>query len=150
MPAAKNPNLSREKAEKLLAKNPIRRRPDPDRTRLYKPRVLSKTEFEVPNGTKRKLGITELWCLLFEMNEALPRKRKMTDATIKDTILANFPPTRDSMKALQEGRETVNHIRTLYNRGRFTRNVEPKIQSVRYNQDGDVVDGRTGTRIVSR
>jgi hypothetical protein len=100
-------------------------------------------------GMRTKLGVCAFWAALFELNEALPKQKKMTDAEIKRQFLEEFPdrPSSRRLGAVGAvGEVTVNHYRQLYNRGRFTGGVPPTVPSCRYDAKGGRVDGRTGKR----
>lgn len=98
-------------------------------------------------------GIMLWWATLFQANEALPPRKKLTDESIKEAILNEFPdlgydaPTKLG-KSGENGRETVNYYRYLYNAGRLTSGKVPEIKSYRYNKEGKRVNGRTGTRLL--
>ena len=128
MPSTKNP----------LRNLKIRNTPDPDPPNNYYPRS---------EGKKYGLGICQFWVYIFELNERLPKKRKMTDEEIKRQVREEYP-NRKSIKKLGpvggRGTTTVNYHRQLYNGGRYTRGIPPKVISYRYGADGNEVNPRTG------
>ena len=116
----------------------IRSTPDPQRRNIYTPRS---------KGKRYGMGICQFWAYLFQLNESLPRKRKMTDEEVKRQILLEFSH-RKAVKKLgkvgEKGQVTINHYRQMYNTGRFTSGIKPTSHSRRYGEDGHCVDPRTG------
>lgn len=86
-------------------------------------------------------GVTRFIAVLFEANETLPLNKKMTDPTIQQLILEEFPNTKTA-EALLSGRRPVNHLRKLYNNGGLTSHIVPDKPSVRWSIDGVPVRGR--------
>lgn len=119
----------------------VKKTPDARRSTNYVPRT---------QGQNTGMGICEFWVYLFELNEKLPKGRKMTDEEIKRQMWIEFPE-RKSVHRLgpvgSKGDATVNENRQLYNRGRFTRGVPPTKKSRRYGIDGSQVNPRTGKPI---
>lgn len=112
------------------------------------PDVFGRTQY-VPRsaGKKSKMGICQFWAYLFELNESLPRKHRMTDEEIKRQVIQEFPDRQAVVKlgpVGQKGEVTVNHYRQKYNVGRFTQGMVPKKLSKRYGLDGKEVNPRTG------
>lgn len=116
----------------------VQKTPDRSRKMPYYPRT---------QGRNTGMGICEFWSYLFELNERLPPRRKMTDEEIKRQMIEEFPD-RPTVKKLGpvggKGRDTINQNRQLYNSGRFTRGAPPRVYSYRYTIDGEVADPRTG------
>jgi hypothetical protein len=98
-------------------------------------------------GQSTDLGIIQFICGLFEANERLPRPQKMTDATMKAAIIAEYPNSPSSAK-LKSGKRHLGYWRTLYNMGhwsqrpRGTPRIPPAVRSKRYAEDGTVADPR--------
>ena len=123
----------------------IKRTPDAPRRDRYAPKVEGKTS---------GLGIMLFWATLFELNEKLPKQKKMTDEEIKRQVLEEFPidevreVTRKALSKLgavgEKGEKTVNYYRGLYNIGRCTKGIVPTVKSYRYGEDGEQVNARTG------
>lgn len=116
----------------------VERTPDARRKSQYAPRSA---------GKKYGMGICQFWAYLFELNELLPKKRKMTDEEIKRQVLAEFSGRKALVKLGnlgEKGRVTVNHYRQMYNMGRLTSNTPPKRRSYRFGLHGLRVDPRTG------
>jgi hypothetical protein len=125
----------------LSSKLKIRQTPDAKPCETRTPRTRGKTT---------NMGICQFWAALFELNEGLPRTRKMTDEEMKRQVLEEFPE-RESLKRLgavgEKGELTVNSHRILYNGGRYTQGRVPEKKSVRYGLDGQPVDARTGKAV---
>lgn len=106
---------------------------DPDQQQL---RLVGTNAMPVgrPIGITTGLPIFMAWCYIFQQNERKPRNHKMTDEKITAWLQAEFP-----------GRSTgyfarVQEIRWKYNHGWFTREMEPVIQSHRYDSGGAIID----------
>ena len=112
----------------------VRRTPDP----IPKRRYCARSE-----GIRTGLGICQFWATLFEANERLVQRKKMTDAEIKRQVAEEFPG-REAVRKLLDGVTTVNYYRRLYNKGRLTSGRIPKLPSRRYGIDGVRVNGRSG------
>ncbi len=122
----------------LGLRNTIQATPDSDRRNQYAPRSA---------GKKYGMGVCQFWAYLFELNESLPKKRKMTDEEIKRQMLLEFPDRKAVLKLGEIGKKgtvTVNHYRQLYNMGRLTSDIPPAVRSVRYSLKGLPVNPRTG------
>lgn len=99
-------------------------------------------------GLKFGLSPKEHWAGLFELNERLPKHKKMTDEEIKRQMLKEFPDHL-GIKALGGVGEkskhgmTVNQFRKRFNQGKLTPHP-PQILSKRYDINGNEVNPRTG------
>jgi len=123
----------------------IEKTPDPPSRVDYVPRTKGQTS---------GLGICMFWSAMFKANGALPKTKKMTDEEIKRKVIGEFPAenqpprTQSFLGKLgevgQKGTVTVNAQRIMYNNGKLTSGNVPDKVSVRYNEDGEVVNGRTG------
>ena len=121
-------------------------------------------------GKRTGLGVCGFFIYLFELNELLPKDRKMTDAEIVRQCRIEFP-NRDGIQRLTvsgnmpvEGSNakgpSVGHWRCRYNGGYIpldwisgifdsaTGKWHPRLKSYRYNENGDPIDGRTGRVIM--
>tara|TARA_R110000824_G_C14774941_1_gene631339 strand:+ start:70 stop:561 length:492 start_codon:yes stop_codon:yes gene_type:complete len=118
----------------------IQKTPDPPRKTWYR-----------THGKKTGLGIMSFWATLFEGNELLPKSKKMTNAEIERQVRSEFPHEETLLENLDSGRQSVNYYRHLYNKGRMSKpkDVAPKNLSYRYNEEGFLVDTRTGKRILN-
>ena len=112
----------------------IRRTPDPKVIRDYAPRA---------RGKRLNMGVCQFWAYIFELNESLPKAKRMTDAEIKRQFCEEFPD-RTAAQRLLAGEVTINHHRQLYNLGRYTRGHKPAKPSNRYTVDGVLANPRTG------
>ena len=100
------------------------------------------------HGKISGMGIMAFWATLFEGNETLSKSKKMTNAEIERQIRLEFPHEETLMENLDSGRQSVNYYRHLYNRGRMNKDVPPTQISYRYNEEGFIVDTRTGKRML--
>lgn len=92
--------------------------------------ALAATENGRPIGVTTGLPIAMGWCFMFQNNENLPTNEKWTDEMISQWMHSEYP-----------GRETkafdqVGNCRVLYNGGRFTKSIPPKVKSQRYDENG--------------
>jgi hypothetical protein len=106
------------------------------------------TEQQRSTGKRSGLGVHSFIGVLFEGNEKLSKKNKMTDVMIQNQIIAEFSG-RKVASTLLDGTRTVNYYRNQYNSGRLLGKMPPSI-SYRYNDDGEVVNGRTGKLMVKK
>jgi len=108
-------------------------------------RVINKS-----HGITTGIGITQYFITLFEANEFLPLKQRMTDDSIASKIAREFPDRKSAQDFMNnKAKKTVNSYRYRYNSGKFTKGVPPSILSLRYNQEGTPVNLKTGTTILS-
>lgn len=98
-------------------------------------------------GKKFGLSVTDFICRLFEINENLPRLKKMTDAEIRRQIIveyAHYPKTVDYYKSSSV---SISDARQQYNRGTWKRKMPPKYLSYRYDNDGHKTWGSRNSRM---
>lgn len=99
-------------------------------------------------GVTSGMGVCRFIALLFELNETLPPTKKLTDTAIKKKILAEFPQctekVRSSIRRLVDGTVGVSYYRSLYNAGRLTAGLKPRVRSKRYAMDGSVLEYHNG------
>lgn len=117
-------------ALKTLNKLRPKKVPDPPK----QPKRLSK-------GKTTTLGICQFWVTVFTANEGCPKHRRLNDESIKQLVIREYPGQPAAID-LQEGRKSVNFYRILYNCGRFTQGVRPKVQSNRYDDKGEIIPNR--------
>jgi len=117
----------------------IQKTPDPPRKAWYR-----------THGRRTGLGIMAFWATLFEGNELLPKSKKMTNAELERQVRSEFPHEQTLLENLDSGRQSVNYYRHLYNKGRMSKpkGTPPQHISFRYNEEGFVVDTRTGKRML--
>lgn len=116
----------------------IVRVPDPERPAIARG----------PRGKKTGMGVRQIFYRLFEFNEECPPSKRLTNESIKLTVLREFPDHKTLHENL-ESNQRVNWWRNLYNRGKLLSlqgGKPPKKISLRYNYLGEPVDLRTGTR----
>ena len=119
-----------------------------DRQSIYR-RPASRTP-----GLKHGYGIMYYWFLLFELNERLPKHKKMTDEEIKRQIQKEYPDSPGAIALGEIGKPgrngiTVNFYRNLYNNGNLINQDIPPVPSRRYGVDGEIVDPRTGRKMMT-
>lgn len=100
-------------------------------------------------GKKTGYGIMHFWHSLLQLNEHLPRNRKMTNAELERQWLLEFPHRSETIKRQIAKSTGANLYRHLYNTSRLCRNVVSPCCSFRYNDKGEQVDGRTGRIILT-
>ena len=98
------------------------------------------------SGITTGMGIIQYFISLFEANEFVSAKHKMTDEVIAVKISKEFPD-RLSAQDFKDNKDkkTVNSYRYRYNAGKFTKDIPPATLSFRYNKDGSPVNYKTGT-----
>lgn len=95
-------------------------------------------------GKNFNMGLRNYIAKLFEINETLPRNRKMTDSEILRQIRMEFSHLEHwKMKLSDLSPSWVTKLRSEYNRGRLTCKGVPKIRSFAYDLDGDAINPRT-------
>lgn len=119
---------------------------------------------EGDKGVTLGLGICSFFASIFEMNEMVAKKRKLTDEQIEEVVRKEYPNrkgyffsgSRPKKKRISYassgtsssnwGKVTVNSYRSKYNKGVFTGKIPPDVPSFRYDYRGEKVDSRTGKR----
>jgi len=89
---------------------------------------------------KNQLGVIQTWISLFQENT----KKHQPDSAITMALQKNFVG-RDS-----EIFKHVQSVRNRYNRGGLTKGVVPKIQSVRYDDEGNETTARGASKKASK
>ncbi len=103
-------------------------------------------------GASTGLGICSYISFLFAANELTKDSKKLTDDEIAKYCEREFPNRPSAFKFRGENKtRTINEYRTRYNQGLFAPNKRmPERRSFRYNLEGQIVDGRTGKRLLSK
>jgi hypothetical protein len=101
-------------------------------------------------GVKSGLGVRlYIWNLLLT-NERLPKSKKLTNTMIEKNVREEFPDRQALHDSLDAKLQTVNWWRLLFNKNQLiTMRSAPPMISLRYDHHGDVVDSRTGTRVMT-
>lgn len=95
-------------------------------------------------GKNFNMGLRNYIAKLLEINETLPRSRKMTDSEILRQIRMEFSHLEHWKHKLSElSPSWVTKLRSEYNRGRLTCKGVPKTRSFAYDLDGDAINPRT-------
>lgn len=90
-------------------------------------------------GVESGLSLSAFLALVFESNELLADRKKLTDDQILLKVQKEFPG--------YDGRESITKYRTYYNTGRLhAGKMPPEQPSFRYSKGGTIVDFRTGRR----
>jgi hypothetical protein len=102
----------------------------------------SSSEGSIPVGKTMGLRIQETWVALFEANEKAKRSEKQTDDELRKFMLKEFPTVNSKLfNQLKDGvLHRVQAIRSRYNRGGMTGGTQPKVQSHRYDENGNYAD----------
>jgi len=101
-------------------------------------------------GRTSGLGIIAYFITIFEANELLPRSKKMPDSVIARKVAREFPDRPSAQDFMSSNpSKTVNSYRYRYNKGSFTKGIPPRTFSFRYNEEGERVNGKTGTYLLS-
>jgi len=114
------------------------------------PDVTHRKSPHFTEGEETGLSVFQYLAALFQANEQLPAKEKMTDAEIERKIVAEFPNEPIARQLSARPREyTVNWFRQRYIEGRFTQGQVPTDGSAlpishRYGINGTRVKPRTG------
>jgi len=102
------------------------------------------------SGITTGMGILAYFVSLFEANELLSRKLRMSDTTIAKKVAREFPNRLSAQDFISEHPDkTVNSYRGRYNKGTFTRGTPPTVLSLRYNNYGLPVNYKTGTILLT-
>lgn len=98
------------------------------------------------HGRLTGLGVREYWHFLFELNETLPRKKKMNEEGILFQLEQEFPDRPQATRRIHSGEIRLGFYRYLYNSGRLCpKKGKPHLRSYRYNEDGLRINGKSGT-----
>lgn len=101
-----------------------------------------KDRLKFTSGKTQNFGVQASWVYVFQRNEKLSVRKKMTDKQIALWMASEFPD-HDSkfFKELRKGdTNRVQQARTRYNRGDLTLHVIPEVQSHRYDDKGKIAD----------
>ena len=101
-------------------------------------------------GITSGMGITLFFMSIFEANEMLSPKQRLTDSTIARRVAKEFPHRKSAQDFIADKpNKTVNSYRYRYNTGKFTRKLPPAIPSFRYNKQGQIVNFKTGSFLLT-
>lgn len=103
-------------------------------------------------GKTLGLGICGFFAAIFDSNEVVSKRKKLTDEEIMVAVENEFPdrPSAHSFRGENKTR-TINEYRLRYNQGKFSpQGKMPERRSFRYNKDGERVDGRKGNRLLNQ
>lgn len=89
-------------------------------------------------GATLGLGVCATWAAVFEKNEKVKRSKRLTDDQIAEFMQSEYPDRTSSNLT------KVQSNRSCYNKGVFTDDEPPKVQSNRYDDDGEVVEVTRG------
>ena len=103
------------------------------------------------HGIRTGLGIRKFMEALFIRNETTRGKRlKLTNAALERAVRNEFPDRESVLNTTDGNGQTLSYYRHLYNQGKlYTYQGTPKWVSVRYNNEGEIVDTRQGKRILT-
>ena len=112
-----------------------------------------KDRLKFTEGKTEGLGVQASWVFIFQKNEKLSIRRKMTDLQIANWMVAEFPGHGSKFFIdLRKGDlNRVQQARTRFNRGDLTQHQAPDNKSHRYGGDGKCNDpiysGKKGVSI---
>jgi hypothetical protein len=95
-------------------------------------------------GRTTKVGVVQTWCELFERNEKSPKNQKQTDEQISKQMHCEFPTKTSAIF------DQVQAVRNRYNKGALLRGKLPKVQSYRYDAEGNKTTVRAGRQTISK
>lgn len=97
-----------------------------------------------PIGLTTGLPILLAWCYIFQQNQKATKAQRKTDEQISKWMKAEFPGRKTAAF------DNVNGCRIAYNGGRYTKEVEPKVQSQRFDENGEVVVVKRGAKTAAK
>jgi hypothetical protein len=98
-------------------------------------------------GRRSSLGVRLFIWNLFQLNENLPKSKKLTNVMLEKNIREEFSNRPSLLTSMDSGRQGVNWWRLLFNTGQLLNSKgTPPVISLRYNHHGDPVDSRTGNK----
>lgn len=94
-------------------------------------------------GEESGLGVCTYLAILFETNELLPSRKKLTDRMIETKLKKEFPGKK--LLRLKSGLSIdIPKYRSYYNAGRLTGGIRPTLPSFSYNEFGLPLNRITG------
>ena len=103
------------------------------------------------SGSTTGMGIISYFISLFEANEFVSTKHKMSDDDIAKRIAKEYPDRESAQDfMLNKAKKTINSYRYRYNAGYFTNGIPPRNLSLRYDNKGYPVNAKTGTSFLSQ
>jgi len=110
-------------------------------------KTSSQTKVLIGKGITTGVGVCLYFKFIFDANELVQDRFKKTDEQIEKMVQKEFPhkPSMFTFSGPNKTK-TINEYRQKYNSGKLlpTRKLPPKY-CFRYNSEGVVVDGKTGT-----
>jgi hypothetical protein len=112
-------------------------------------------------GKTSRLRYKSYWAFLFDINEHLPKDKKMTDYAIARNVQREFPTIKSAQRALKPrksrgAQESVRYWRRQYNTGQLLHSRVSKEKyrligpvSFRFNNDGDACSSHSPTRLLT-
>jgi hypothetical protein len=100
-------------------------------------------------GCRSGLGVRSYIWHLLAANERLPKSKKMTNIMIEKNVRDEYPDRTELHKSLEQGLQSVNWWRHLFNTQKLISTLRTAIISLRYDHHGDPVDSRTGSKVLS-
>lgn len=120
--------------------------------KVYKPLTAETISVQKTDDTNKRnsyykrvgkvygLGVIQFQIQLFEINETLPRMKKMTDEEIRRQIIQEFSHYQDTKVFYEKTKRVVVETRQRYNRGRMVPKEyagPPPVISFRYDVKGN-------------
>lgn len=99
----------------------------------------AKVKAKVKVSPPKKLKLNAAWTSLFQENERCPKTQRKTDDQLVKEMQKLFPDKRERTTITRP-----NMIRSIYNKGTnlFKLQGAAKVRSRRFDENGDVVEGR--------
>jgi hypothetical protein len=91
-----------------------------------------------PVGKTTMVGVQATWVWVFERNEKAKKRDKWTDERISEFMKSEFPGRESAVF------DRIQAMRFKYNAGGMTGGVQPKVQSNRYDGDGEIIVVKRG------
>jgi hypothetical protein len=88
-----------------------------------------------PMGRTTGVGVQGTWVMAFDLNAKASKGKRLTDPQISKFMKKEFPGRKSVVF------DRVQGVRTKYNKGGLTGGIVPTKQAIRYDGDGNVMDG---------
>ena len=125
----------KKKAKKKVAKKKVAKK-KVSKKKTKKKSSKKKIASTRPVGKLTGVGVNETWCKAFEENEKISKAKRQDDAGISKFMKQNFPGKRSEVF------NRVQMVRNRYNVGALTGGETPKVQSNRYDKQGNLLTSR--------